>query len=201
MLPLTEANIMRVYEIYRANSTITAIDLELVMDMLDMIDTTAVDRDTIGNTPGYWTFLMAVLKNIETGKWNTYPNLWYDYYYASKSTDLIGAQIDKNIVAYAAARKAMCERLNIQDGYLRDKHLILHWVRNRTGERDILETLFVIVKMYLDFTNSTMTGKTRELGTVLVSFNTANKAKPPVIGKNKQEVMKNNLESKVARYT
>ena len=150
-----------------------------------------MDLAVLGKSPAYWEFMKACIDNLCFGTWKTLPTMWFEYVDTSQTNTLMPFQIEVEYKKYLDYRATMFAKVGLKSWEEDDQVAILYWLRNKNGEKNMMLIAHVLLQLYLEFTNTALDGETRELGTVLVSFNTANRAAAPMVGRTKQEMMKN----------
>ena len=190
---MTDENRIILDSLYDGWGTSGKIDLQSLLVLIKMFNTKKLDKEVLGKVVAYWHYMKACIDNIVTGKWNTLPALWFEAIDANQDDKMNPYQVDVEEKSYLAYRKERLLTIGINDFAENDSEVIFRWVMNKGGEKHMLDVAYVLLRLYLEFTNTTLEGASKELGTELVSFNTANGDNPPLTGKTKQELMEQNF--------
>ena len=193
MIEMTDENRIILDSLYDGWSTSGKTDLQSLLVLVKMFNTKKMDKEVLGKAVAYWHYMKACIDNIVTGKWNTLPALWFESIDANQDAKMNPYQVDVEEKSYLDYRKERLLTIGIKDFAENDGEVILKWVMNKGGEKHMLDVAYTLLRLYLEFTNTTLEGASKELGSELVSFNTANGDSPPLTGKTKQDLMKQNF--------
>ena len=184
---MSDENRIILDSIYTNRLTAPLIDLESLLVLIKMFNTKKMDLEVLGKVRAYWMFSKACIDNIVTGKWNTLPSMWFDVLDANQDVKMNPYQVSQELESYLAYREERLATIDIKAAEFNDPEVIEHWVLNPEGEKDMLMVAGTLLRAYLEFTNTTLEGEDKEEGTVLKTFNTANKGMGPRAGSTKQE--------------
>lgn len=123
-------------------------DIASITSLINIIDTRTFGAGGVIDAHIYWQFLHEILDNIETGNWTTVPLNWTEFYRTSDTSDLTERQVAQETEQYLKHREHVLRKLNITVGPLQEKQLILAWLRNKNGFKDMLSVSYALANFH-----------------------------------------------------
>ena len=123
-------------------------DINSIISITNIIDTRTFGSGGVINAHIYWQFLHDVLHNIEHGIWTTMPCFWTEFYRVSDTSDLTERQVAQETQQYQDHREHVLRQLNIAKSPIQEKELILRWLRNHNGFKDMLSVCHALANLH-----------------------------------------------------
>lgn len=148
MIIFTQGVLEEVDRLYVLESRRVEPDIASIISLTNIIDTRTLGAGGATGAHIYWQFLHEILYNIETGSWTTVPLNWTEFYRTSDISDLTERQVTQETEQYLKHRNNVLYTLNIAVGPLQEKQLILSWLRNKTGFKDMLSVSYALANFH-----------------------------------------------------
>lgn len=98
--------------------------------------------------PVYWQFLDSLLLNIKTGRWDSAPSQWQMYLQNAMRSPISPYQVKVREERFKSNVNNMLQEMNLPQSDLGWARLVLHWVKNPSGYRHMLQAASLLIDIH-----------------------------------------------------
>lgn len=202
---------LRVKDIYHAQYNNPVANIDLLLELSSYFSTYEVVVPVLSNYPAYWHFLHTCLDNLDTGFWSTLPITQITVMCNPLFRILTEKQVNEEFKAYLKHREKVLKKKGLPTLRDDDRKVLYHWissestnnsVRTKSGYDSLINISHTLLRVFLYFTQSHIPGIINSAAlikpedqTKFPAFDNANTKIPPLIGRTKMEIVRNNYEN------
>ena len=123
--------------------------IKSIISLTTLLNTSVIGEGGVNKSRIYWEFLHAILENIRTGSWISFPNMWTEIYRMNDADNLSIQQAKDEETAYRQHREELLKDLGIGCSPIQERRLMLKWIKNTYGFLDMLKVSYALANMHI----------------------------------------------------